>query len=226
MKNTSRMAAMGLAICAGCAGEPLRPAAPAPPPAAAAEAGSTTPSAPTAIQGSGARGSIVGTVATNPWRAIKAGAVVYLEDGPRETAASPSATLDNHDMAFVPYIAVVPAGGSVLFTNTDPLMHNVFTPDADKWNLGEIPQNGTVVKRFDAAATYTILCNLHPHMVAYLVVTPSSYFARTDADGSYAIKNVPPGTYRVTAWAPRLKPGTRSVTLTEGETTANFDLQR
>ena len=208
--------------CAACAPEPLAPvqSAASPPPAAAHGA------ATTAAQPASARGNIVGTLATNPWHAIKGGGVVYLEDGPKEAGVALSGVLDNHDMAFVPSIAVITAGGSVIFTNTDPVTHNVFTPDGDKWNLGEIPSNGSVTKRFDAPGNYTVLCNLHPSMLAFLVVSPSSYFARTDADGAYVIKNVPAGTYHVTAWVPRLKPVTQVVTVSGAEATANFDLER
>jgi plastocyanin len=207
---------------AACAPEPLAPVQ------SQAQAGQPPPmlAAPTAQQPASARGNIVGTIATNPWHAIKGGGVVYLEDGPREPGVSISGTLDNHDMAFLPSIVVIAAGGSVIFTNTDPVTHNVFSPDGGKWNLGEIPQNGSVVKRFDTPGNYTVLCNLHPSMLAYLVVSPSSYFARTSPDGSFVIKNVPAGTYHVTAWVPRLKPATQAVTLSTAEATVNFNLER
>jgi plastocyanin len=220
-----RLAATAILAFTACTPEPLTPQSPAVPVSPAVTA-ATGAAPPTAQEPASARGNVVGTISTNPWHAIKGGGVVYLEDGPRETGVSLSGTLDNHDMTFVPYIAVIVAGGSVIFTNTDPVMHNVFSPDGEKWNLGEIPQNGSVVKRFDTPGTYVVLCNLHPTMIAYLVVSPSSYFAKTNSDGVFAIKNVPAGTYHVTAWVPRLKPVTQSVTLTGGEATLNFDLKR
>jgi plastocyanin len=209
--------------CGACAPEPIPAQAPAP---MAPTTGERIAGAPTDRQPSGGRGDIVGTIATNPWHAIKSGGVVYLEDAPRESGTSLSGVLDNHDMAFLPSIVVIVAGGSVIFTNTDPVTHNVFSPDNEKWNLGEIPQNGSAVRRFDTPGNYAVLCNLHPSMIAYLVVAPTSYFARTSPEGVYAIKNVPDGTYHVTAWVPRLKPVTQAVTVGSGETTANFDLQR
>ncbi len=224
MTRTGLATALAVALLTACAPPPLA-ASSAPPPAAAPPAHASL-DAPTSAQPSSAAGAIGGTVATNPYHAIKGGGVVYVEDAPRESGTPVSATLDNHDMAFVPPVVVVAAGGSVIFTNTDPMMHNVFTPDGDHWNLGEIPQNGSVVKRFDQPGSYAVLCNLHPSMIAHLLVTPSGHFARTDPEGLYVLRGLPPGTYRVTAWVPRLKPVTQTVSVTTGEVTANFDLER
>jgi plastocyanin len=229
MRKTSTRALFATAVCAVCtscvatAPNASSPTAAAGANAPAAAAGAN---APASAQPTGKEGNVVGTVVTKPWHAVKTGAVVYLEDGPPVARPPQSATMDNHDMAFTPMIAVVSVGGSVVFTNTDPLMHNVFTPDGEKWNLGEIPQYGSAFKRFDRAGAYTILCNLHPNMLAYVLVTPSTYFARTNADGLFALKNVPPGTYHVTAWAPRLQPETQVVTVSGGEVTTNFELGR
>jgi plastocyanin len=222
--NTRLLAVMtALLGCGACAPEPIPAQGPAPvvaPPRAGLA------NSPTERQASVVRGNIVGTIATNPWHAIKNGGVVYLEDAPSEPGVPLSGVLDNHDMAFVPSIVVIVAGGSVIFTNTDPVTHNVFSPDNEKWNLGEIPQNGSAVRRFDTPGNYAVLCNLHPSMIAYLVVSPSSFFARTNAEGAYVIKNVPAGTYHVTAWVPRLKSVTETVTVAGGEATANFAMQR
>ena len=218
--NTRPLLVAAAALAFGaCAPQPLAPVQ-------SSVDGRPRPLAATAPQTPNDQGSIVGKVATNPWHTIKGGAVVYLEDGPKEAGVSLSATLDNHDMAFDPSIAIITAGGSVIFTNTDPVIHNVFSPDGEQWNVGQIPQHGSAVKRFDTPGTYTVLCNLHPSMLAYLVVSPSTYFARTEPDGSFAIDNVPAGSYHVTAWAPRMKPVTTAVTLTSAKTTVNFELAR
>ncbi len=221
--NTRSLLMTATLACSACTTQSLTPVqssvqAPARRPA--------TVVAPAALQPTSDQGNIVGRIATNPWHAIKGGGVVYLEDGPREPGVSLSARLDNHDMAFDPSIVVITAGGFVIFTNTDPIIHNVFSPDGETWNVGQIQPHSTTVKRFDTPGTYAVLCNLHPSMLAYLVVSPSSYFARSDVDGAFAIKNVPAGTYHVTAWAPRLKPVTQAVTLTGGEATVNFELTR
>ncbi|MFI5299070.1 MAG: carboxypeptidase regulatory-like domain-containing protein [Polyangiales bacterium] len=196
------------------------PAASTPPAAA-----TSPPSGATASAGPSSLGIIVGTVVTEPFNAIKKGAVVYLEDGPKEAGEGMSAALDNHDMTFVPFITVITAGGTVTFGNTDPFPHNAFSSDGEGWDIGSIPTHGAIAKTFEKPNFYSVLCNLHKSMLAYIVVTPSSYFAKTDADGKFTL-GAPPGTYKVTAWSPRLKPMTKPVTVTTGEVTLNFDLAR
>ena len=63
-------------------------------------------------------------------------------------------------------------------------------------------------------------------MLGYLLVTPSTWWAKTDAKGKFSMKHVPNGTYKVTAWAPRQAPVTQSVTVADGDVTINFDLHR
>ena len=72
---------------------------------------------------------------------------------------------------------------------------------------------------------YTLLCNLHPNMKGYLLVIPSSSYAKADAKSAYTLKDVPAGTYKITAWAPGVKPTTQSVTVA-GDVTSNFELKR
>jgi plastocyanin len=173
------------------------------------------------------RGNIVGTVTTKP-ASLQSGAVVYLEDGPTEDQPSrlQTVTISNRQMNFIPFVSVVGAGGKVVFANEDPFPHNVFSPDNEKFNMGNIPQNGAHFRVFKAPGAYALLCNLHPGMLGYLLVTPSPWYARADAKGNFVMKHVPTGTYQATAWAPRQAPVTQSVTVTEGDVTIGFDLHR
>jgi plastocyanin len=174
-----------------------------------------------------ARGNIVGTVTTKP-AALQAQAVVYLEDGPKEDVPShlQTVTIDNRMMNFIPFVSVVAAGGKVVFTNEDPFPHNVFSPDNEKFNMGNIPQHGAHQRVFHTPGAYSLLCNLHPGMLGYLLVTPSTWWAKTDAKGKFVMKHVPNGTYKVIAWAPRQSPVTQSITVADADATINFDLHR
>ena len=54
--------------------------------------------------------------------------------------------------------------------------------------------------KYQNAGNVPLLCTLHSEMVGTIVVSPSPYFAETDADGNYSIKDVPDGTYKATEW--------------------------
>ena len=178
-------------------------------------------SAPAAV----ARAEVTGTITTTPTY-LSSVSVVYLEDAPVDPARGMHARIDNHQMQFSPMVQVIPQGGNVTFVNTDPFPHNVFSPDG-KFNMGTIPQNSAAnPKRFDKAGEFTLLCNLHPGMIGYLVVAPSSYFAKADPKGHFRIRDVPPGTYKLTAWAPRLPKITETITVAGAPVTKNFELHR
>ena len=209
----------GNAVAATSASASASPDGGTPPISAVASATAPLPPAPTALP------SIAGNVTSMP-KSAAATAVVYLEGAPVEPTAKMSVTITNHMMTFSPYLAVVPVGGKVVFSNDDPFPHNVFSPDGERFNMGMIPQHEARIRGFKNAGAYALLCNLHPGMLGYLVVTPSSYFAKTDAHGHFQIKNVPPGTYKATAWAPRVQPVTQPVTVAGGDVSIDFELHR
>jgi plastocyanin len=172
-----------------------------------------------------ARANVTGTVTTTPARSAGA-AVVYLEDAPVVANRGTSAAIDNKGMSFIPFVTVVAAGGRVLFNNSDPFPHNVFSPDNERFNLGMIAQKGASAHVFKTPGVYSLLCNLHPNMLGYIVVTPSSYFAKANGKGQFTVKDVPAGTYKITAWAPRQQLVTQSITVKDADVTADFALHR
>jgi plastocyanin len=217
-------------VTSACPPPPCTPVAPvassassAAPAAPEASASPALPEAPVSIP----RGNVVGTVTTQPPN-LRGQSVVYLEDGPKEDAPShlQTVTIANRQMNFIPYVSVAAVGSKVVFTNEDPFPHNVFSPDGEKFNMGNTPQNGAHYRIFKTAGAYSLLCNLHPGMLGYVVVTPSTWFARTDSKGKFEMKHVPSGTYRVTAWAPRQTPVTQSVTVADGDVIVGFELHR
>jgi hypothetical protein len=54
-------------------------------------------------------------------------------------------------------------------------------------------------------------------MKAYIAVFDNPYYAVTGKDGSFTIKNVPPGTYTVTAWQESFGSMDQSVTVGPSE---------
>jgi hypothetical protein len=58
---------------------------------------------------------------------------------------------------------------------------------------------------FDQPGIVTLGCNIHDNMLAYVVVTDSPFFGRTDAKGEWVLRNAAPGGYRIKLWHPQLK---------------------
>jgi plastocyanin len=168
---------------------------------------------------------IVGTVTWTPETARKGVGVVYLEDAPKQPGAAMTASIDIKNKEFSPFIAVMTSGGTATFGNRDALTHHMFSPDVPGWDTGYLQKNDTVTRKFDSPGAFALLCNIHPEMLGYLLVIPSTYFGKFGPDGKYAIGNVPPGTYKATAWSPRTPPVSQSVTVGQGAATANFQLQ-
>lgn len=133
--------------------------------------------------------------------------VVYVEAVAGKTFPAPSQhiTMDQKGLMFQPHMVVVEQGTTIDFTNSDSVAHNVFWPaiSGNKkmgHNLGTWPQGQKMSFKFDTPGVVPLLCNVHPEMSAYVIVSPTPYFAKTDKSGEYKIENVPDGAYTVTAW--------------------------
>jgi plastocyanin len=157
---------------------------------------------PMAVAGAGS--SITGTVKVTG-ASSSANAVVYIQQVPVPVAApSAAAEMNQQKMQFIPHVLPIVAGTTVKFLNSDPTAHNVFSPDNEKYNLGTWPQGQTKEHVFATCTkvpcVYTQLCRVHPEMEGYVVVLQNLYFATTAADGTYEIKDVPPGSYQLAVW--------------------------
>lgn len=175
----------------------------------------------------GATGTIAGDVAT-PSAKTRAGTIVYLEKvpGPFRPPAEPI-TIDQQGMKFTPRVLPLLRGSTVAFKNSDPVRHNVFTPDGDKYNLGTWATGESKTHTFAKSGLYRQLCNVHPEMEAFILVLDNPFFAVTDEQGKFKLENVPAGTYTLKSWSEKLAPGSAPVTVEDGKAaTAHLALVR
>ena len=169
-------------------------------------------------------GTITGKVNTNVPK-YAADAVVYLV-GVKGPVVPQHAVVDQKSLVFVPHVTAVPVGSTVDFKNSDKVNHNIFSASAaKKFNLGTYNPGMSKVMLFDKPGAINLLCNVHSEMSAWVVVTENQYAAVSEHDGKFTIKNVPAGTYEITAWSEKLKPqGKTMVTVADGQT-ANVALK-
>jgi plastocyanin len=179
----------------------------------------------TSSQG-GENGAVSGTVVAKGLR-TSAGVVVSLvAPGLTVTPPRQSVEIDQKQMQFLPHVMPVVTGTTVHFLNSDPVPHNVFSPEG-KYNLGTWPTGQGRDYKFEKPGVYTQLCRVHPEMEAFVVVLETPYFAATDASGRFEIKGVAPGAYKLVAWSEKLKSAQREVTVESGKTlTVDLTLTR
>lgn len=116
--------------------------------------------------------------------------------------------LDQRDVRFIPRVMAISVGGTVDFLNSDKTFHNVFsTSEAKKFDLGLYSPGRSRSLTFEKPGVVKILCHVHPHMEAFVVVKEHPFFGVTDSRGNYQLDNVPLGKYRLEIWHPEL--GTR-----------------
>lgn len=143
---------------------------------------------------------------------------VYVDVIPDKKFDAPKdpVVVDQRKMAFVPHVVVVQQGTTVEFLNSDPVGHNVYWPSISgnkklAHNLGTWPKGEKKPFQFSDVGVAALLCNVHPEMSGYVVVTPTPYFAVTDKDGNFEIKNIPAGKYTLKTWSEDGKPTTQAV---------------
>jgi plastocyanin len=152
------------------------------------------------------------------------GAVVWLDRLPPGAAASATAgpgrhVVETRDKQFRPRVLPVVAGSTVAFPNSDPILHNVFSVSpGNAFDLGLYGPGGGKEVVLRAPGVVRAYCNVHAHMVAFLVVAPTGHFARVRPDGTFSIEGAPAGTYDVVVWDERGGTATRPVTVAAGGT--------
>jgi plastocyanin len=170
-------------------------------------------------------GTIAGTISPG-------NSVVYIDTIAGKTFPAPAQhpLIDQKGLKFHPGLLVVQQGTTVEFQNDDSVQHNVFWPSVggnrkEAHNLGTWPQGEKRSFKFDQPGVVPLLCNVHPEMSGYIIVSPTPYFAPTDANGNYKLENVPDGKYNLVIWHEGSKPQIKPVTVA-GNTTVNVSLPK
>jgi plastocyanin len=170
-------------------------------------------------------GTITGTVKCKRVRHPQ-DVVVYIEEVNNNDYPAPTekGVLDQLNLTFVPHVIAVQKGTKIDFPNSDSVRHNLYSPPdcCKQFNLGTYDVGVIKTVEFDTVCSVPLLCNVHAEMSAYVLVLENPYFSVTGKDGVFKIENVPPGTYKVSAWHEKLRTVTKDVTVEAGKA-ANVD---
>ena len=145
--------------------------------------------------------------------------VIYLT-GFRQPPLGDDPIISQKDKTFIPDIRVIVAGQSVQFTNDDPVVHNVFSTSASRpFDLGQPGPHETRAVSFPTPGLVDVFCNIHEQMYANVLVLPNRAFTRVAPDGTFVIKDVPPGRHPLHAWGRQTEPFETEVVVTDGQPT-------
>jgi plastocyanin len=149
-----------------------------------------------------ATGEIDGNVAAAVAK-FRANTVVYVKNAGLGTSSA-VAKMDQRGLVFAPRVLPIQKGTRVDFLNSDPVGHNVFSPDGDKYDLGTWPKDETRSHTFNTSGVFRQLCRVHDDMIAFIVVVDTKYFALSDKSGAFKIGGLPPGKYTLATWNEKL----------------------
>lgn len=133
------------------------------------------------------------------------------------------AAVGQRDKAFVPKVSVVQAGTAVQFPNHDPIRHHVYSfSPAKTFEIKLYAGTPAAPVVFDKPGEVVLGCNIHDHMLAYVYVVETPWFAKTGPDGLTRIEGVPGGEYDLHLWhfAQVASPAPRAIRLRGDESQA------
>lgn len=144
---------------------------------------------------------------------------VYIKQGLEDKKfASPAdpVVIDQKGCWFGPRVLGVQVGQTLKVTNSDPVTHNIH-PLAQvnrEWNQSQEPGAEALTRKFSQPEVMIrVKCNIHGWMHAWVGVVAHPYFAVTGADGTFQLRNVPPGNYTIETWQEELGKQEQQITL-------------
>ena len=108
--------------------------------------------------------------------------------------------VNQRGLQFVPRVQAIALGQTVRFTNEDGETHNVHVVSPGfAFNQSMSPGQ---FRDFTPAqpGVMRLACDIHMHMRAFVVVSPTPWAQVCDREGRYRLDGVPDGRYILTAW--------------------------
>jgi len=160
-------------------------------------------------------------VVVNPNKTLQ-WVLVYVKEGANGTYPAPTAAveLNQQGCQYHPHVFGIQAGQPLKVVNSDGTLHNIHAlPKKNtEFNIGQPFKGMETVKKFDNPETgLHFKCDVHKWMGAYCAVLNHPFFAVTSDQGTFEIKNVPPGNYVIEAWQEKFGASDQNVTVSGTE---------
>lgn len=146
-------------------------------------------------------------------------ALLPADSEPVDFRVNDTVLVDQFELRFLPAVLAVRPGTTVLFRNSDPVQHNVFSPagPGTGFNLGTYPRPGSRAHLFESPGVHVILCHVHPEMAAYVNVVLAPYATVADSQGRFTLSGIAPGRYLAQVWVRRRLRLVQSLELLQGD---------
>lgn len=127
---------------------------------------------------------------------------------------------------FLPFVTVVSDKRRVTVVNRDPVAHDIQGYAYDLAGVDivlhrpALNSSGTtdIVQLVKGRKVFTMQCGMHPYMQNWGYAIDNPYHAVTDVNGSFALTDLPAGTYHIKAWHPILGTHVQKITVNSNET--------
>ncbi len=129
-------------------------------------------------------------------------ALVWIDGiGPAATTSA-NPVLDQVHCTYVPHVLGVTVGQELVVRSSDATFHNVHltSGQGDLQNIAMTRSGDEKRVTFREAGVVHVKCDVHPWMTAYVGVFENPFFAVTGDDGSFEIKGLPAGSYKLAIW--------------------------
>ncbi|MDE3058802.1 MAG: hypothetical protein KGJ59_12685 [Bacteroidota bacterium] len=152
---------------------------------------------------------------------------VYLKEGVKGKYPVPSSpvVLTQEGCMYHPHVFGMQVGQPLEIVNDDQTLHNIHALPKNNtpFNVGQPLKGMKTTKTFDKSEVMVkFKCDVHNWMSAYCGVLDHPFFAVSDENGNFDIKNVPPGTYTVEAWHEKYGVQDMKVTVTAKGAAVDF----
>ncbi|HSN04420.1 MAG TPA: carboxypeptidase regulatory-like domain-containing protein [Nitrospira sp.] len=143
-------------------------------------------------------------------------------------------TLEANMCQFVPFVSVVRNGRPLRVTNLDSVSHDLQFYERDReyifimFHRPALTKAGTsdVVRFTGNRRGVTMQCGMHPYMQGHGLAVENPYYAITGLEGTFSIKDLPAGTYRIKAWHPILGERVQEIMVAEnGSASVGFTFE-
>ena len=128
-------------------------------------------------------------------------AQIFPDDAKRKPA---EVVIDQPCCMFVPRVTVARVGDQLVVKNSASVAHNFF------WDSGNNGAHNVTIPKMEAwkmpaalvkeAPPIQYKCTIHGWMTGYVRIFDHPYYAITDDDGKFEIKNAPVGKFRIVYW--------------------------